>query len=470
MNLFDAVWIAAVLVFVGSIAVLVKYRRIQSKYGAVINVDSEVARLRGEIEKLRREREATTVEEAARREQLSSQYNSGLVTYEHLKKEIALLEENLEDMSFGVYKPHYDFDTSEKYKKELEQVWEQKKEMVRSRRAALCATEWTVSGSKQEGARMVKKMVKVMLRAFNGEADAAIAKVSWNNVEKMEDRLRKAYEAINDLGSVNRISISQDYLDLALAELRLSYEYERKKRDEQEEQRAIRERMREEERAQREFEKAQQEAATEEDRYKRALERARVEVEAAKGEEIARANERVRELEEKLAQAQAKMQRALSMAQQTRCGHIYIISSLGSFGERVFKIGMTRRLDPMDRVHELGDASVPFQFDVHAMIYSEDAPTLENAFHRRFGETRVNLVNPRKEFFNLDLEDIERFAREQNVTIEFTRLAEAREFRETLAIREKAAAMASAPEPEKSRFPDALQFEPVAEAPAQPPS
>jgi hypothetical protein len=125
------------------------------------------------------------------------------------------------------------------------------------------------------------------------------------------------------------------------------------------------------------------------------------------------------------------------MAQLTRSGNVYVISNVGSFGEEVFKIGMTRRLDPMARVHELGDASVPFAFDVHAMIYSEDAPGLENAFHRQFAEKRVNLVNMRKEYFRIGLEEIEAFASSQGVKVEFTKLAEAREYRETLAVREQ---------------------------------
>ena len=140
------------------------------------------------------------------------------------------------------------------------------------------------------------------------------------------------------------------------------------------------------------------------------------------------------ELEEKLALAEEKNQRALSMAQQTKSGNVYIISNIGSFGENVFKIGMTRRLEPLDRVKELGDASVPFEFDVHAMIYSENAPKLENELHKTFLLNQMNKVNPRKEFFKLGLNDIKSVVDELDIDVKWTMIAEARQYRETLAI------------------------------------
>ena len=125
------------------------------------------------------------------------------------------------------------------------------------------------------------------------------------------------------------------------------------------------------------------------------------------------------------------------MAQQTKRGHVYVISNIGSFGENVYKIGMTRRLDPMDRVRELGDASVPFPFDVHAIIFSEDAPALETKLHKTFNQRRVNLINTKKEFFHVSLQEIEDVVHENNAEIEFTKLAEARDYRESMAIREQ---------------------------------
>ena len=146
-------------------------------------------------------------------------------------------------------------------------------------------------------------------------------------------------------------------------------------------------------------------------------------------------NARLAELEAQLDAAHAKTERATSMAQQTKVGHVYVVSNVGSFGESVFKIGMTRRLDPVDRVKELGDASVPFPFDVHAMIFSEDAPGLESALHRRFDDRRVNLVNRRKEFFHVEVDELARSVSELGGEIKFTLLAEAAEFYRTQKIR-----------------------------------
>jgi hypothetical protein len=279
--------------------------------------------------------------------------------------------------------------------------------------------------------------MKLLLRAFNGECDAALAKVSWNNILKMEERIRKSCEAINQLGTVTQVSITAEYFQLKLDELRLTYEYEEKRYQEQEEQRRIREQMREEEKAQREIEKAREEAEREEARFQKALEKARIEAARATGERVQEMNERIRLLEAQLEEAREQKERALSQAQLTKSGYVYIISNIGSFGEHVYKVGMTRRLDPMDRVYELSDASVPFPFDVHAMIYSENAPELGNALHGFLNERRINMVNPRKEFFHVALDEIENFARGKGLKVEFTKLAEAKEYRETMALRQR---------------------------------
>jgi hypothetical protein len=362
---------------------------------------------------------------------LGREYRAAKALMDRLRREISLLEETSEDISVGLYKPHYAFRTSDEYKVKLDEVNQQQKSLIREGGATKCAVEWTVGGSKKEGARMQKQYTKLMLRAFNGESDAAVAKVTWNNVTKMEERIRKAFEAINALGVTMHIEITQRYCDLRLAELRLEHELAQKREDEAEEQRRIREQMREEEKALREIEKAKLDAEKEEARYAAALEKARREATDATGSQMLKLNEKIAELERHVQEAQQNRERAISRAQMTRSGHVYVISNIGSFGEKVFKIGMTRRLDPMDRVRELGDASVPFAFDVHAILFHEDAPGLENELHRHFAEKRVNLVNGRKEFFRIDIDEIDAFARSRNLKLELTKVAEAREFRET---------------------------------------
>ena len=256
----------------------------------------------------------------------------------------------------------------------------------------------------------------------------------YNNYSRIEDRIRSAFKAINKLGEAQTSYISLEYRDLKFEELRLVHEYQEKLQAEKEEQYRIREQMREEARAQRELEKAQQEAEKEEKRYQKALDRARREIEIATGEKHNTLEFEIERLNELLLEAQANKERAMSRAQMTRSGHVYIISNIGSFGEHVYKIGMTRRLDPEDRVRELGGASVPFRFDIHAMIYSEDAPTLENALHQMFEKRSVNRINARKEFFNVSLEEIEEIVRKQDVNAEFIRIPPAEEFRKTQAI------------------------------------
>lgn len=436
-----------------------KHEEFCEKYRSVIDVDAEANRIRASLAALGQERERVSEENRNRQVELNRQYEAARLVYERLKAEVATVEENLEDISFGIYKPHYDFQTSEEFKRHIEENRDLLKRYIKDGRAAVCAVEWSVGNSRREGERMQKQYTKLLLRAFNGECDAAIAKVAWNNIARMEERIKKAFSAINDLGGVMKVSITGAYLSLKLAELRLQYEYEEKKHLEIEEQRLIKEQMREEERAQRELEKAQLEARADEERFEKALEKARVEIGKAKGAEHERLNQRVLELQQQLEEAKRKRERATSMAQLTKAGYIYIISNIGSFGEDVFKIGMTRRLEPMDRIRELGDASVPFSFDIHAMVYCENAPALECEFHNHFAKKSINLINMRKEFFRLSIDELESFAETRKLPIAFTRLAEAREYRETLALRSQYQSSANGVVPV---FPDCLPFETVA--------
>ena len=175
----------------------------------------------------------------------------------------------------------------------------------------------------------------------------------------------------------------------------------------------------------------------EEKRYQKALEKARDEIEQAVGAKHEKLRHKIDELQRRLEEAHANKERAISRAQLTRSGHVYVISNIGSFGENVYKIGMTRRLEPLDRVRELGDASVPFRFDVHAIIYSEDAPSLENQLHNIFNHRRVNRVNSRKEFFKVTLDEIAEVVREHHGEIEFIKVPEAEEYRKTMALLKK---------------------------------
>jgi hypothetical protein len=414
---------ALVALLIGVLATLyIRLRQLRSRYKSIIDVEAEVRRLQADAQRGADELKAAAAKKAAL-----------AATHDRLQKEVSALEENLEDISFGIYKPHFEYDTPDGYKTALGDVIAKQREMVRAGGAARFAVDWTVGGSRREGERMQRQYGKLLLRAFNGEAEAAIAKVAWNNVGTMMDRIEKAFHAINGLGGVMQVSIVDSYMNLKLDELRLEHELEEKKRAVVDEQRKVRDQMRDQERAQRELDAAAMDAEKQEVLFAKALDRARVDLGRAQGEEHARLTNRILELEEELKGARQKREHVRAMAELTKAGYVYVLSNIGSFGENIYKIGMTRRLDPIDRVRELSDASVPFGFDVHAMVYSEDAPAIESAFHERFADRNVNAINLRKEFFRVSIDELQKFATEHGLKIAFTRVPEAREYRETMA-------------------------------------
>ncbi len=423
-------------------------RDVANRYSGIIDLENEQRKLRETAEATRQELARARQAAAQERERLTraALEEHGRLTADvtRLRAEVAQLDEEQMFQDHGLYTPRFDFETSERYKQRLAQIRAQQKAMVKQKSAAVCTTTWTVGGSEAKGRKMARDNIKLMLRAFNGECDAAVAKVRYNNVDALANRIRKSSERINKMNEINHCHITDAYLQLKLNELYLTHELRERQQHEREEQRRIKEQMREEQRATAEMEKAQRDAEKEETRYRNALKKARAEITKATGKKHARMQAKLAELERKLAEAEQNRTRAISRAQLTRSGHVYVISNIGSFGPNVFKIGMTRRLEPNDRVRELGDASVPFAFDVHAMIYSEDAPSLENKLHREFDERRVNKVNRRKEFFDVSLREIEDAVTRLHGTIEFTELAEAEEFRKTKGV-EQARARAHAP-------------------------
>ncbi|MGG1947550.1 DUF4041 domain-containing protein [Trinickia sp. NRRL B-1857] len=277
--------------------------------------------------------------------------------------------------------------------------------------------------------------IRFVVDAFNGKVDSILSRAKADNFGTLQQEIKDAAALVNHNGAAFRNArISKEYIDARIDELVWSVRtYELRER-EKEEQRQIREQMREEEKARREYERAIRDAAKEQDLIRRAMEKAQSQIARATEEQKAQFEAQLAELEEKLRQADEKNQRALSMAQQTKAGHVYIISNIGSFGEHVYKVGLTRRLEPLDRVRELGDASVPFSFDIHAMIWSEDAPALERTLHRKFFEAQVNKVNPRKEFFRVGLADLRTTVEDMGLNVSWTMTAAAAQYRESLAI------------------------------------
>ena len=406
----------------------------KKRFANVVNVDQELAKVSGAL--------------AVKQKESSSLADSiAILASEEgkLRHQVSLLQGALDLMEVGVYEPQFDFDLPDRYRMAIEDARADQKALLSSGKAVIGKTTWTVGGSEKEGAKMLKKLIQLSTRAFNNECESCIANVTWSNIAKMEQRIERAQSDINKFNEVNQVVIADAYVRLKIKELRLVHEWRQKKQQQKEEQAEIRRQEREEERAVREAAAAAAAAQKEEDRYQALLRTAQAEARAA-AEALARTHssqdqarvealqKELEDLEAKLAEANAKNVRALSMAQQTRRGHVYVISNIGAFGEEVYKIGMTRRLDPMDRIDELGDASVPFCFDVHALICSDDAPAMEKQLHEAFADKRLNKINTRKEFFRVSLDEIQQVALKISPDANFVTTALADEFRQSQAI------------------------------------
>ncbi len=358
---------------------------------------------------------------------------------EERKKEVIVLDDQILLQSFGFYKPHYDLENSEAYKRKLDDVQSRQEVLVKNGKAVTGAINWTVNNSAKEGQRMVKDYVKLILRSFNNECDASIGDVKFSNVEAIAKRIRKAHESLNKLGERMSIVIMNEYLHLKLEELFIVYEYRVKKQEEKEEQKRIREQMREEAKLLKEIEEAKLKIEKEQKHFIQAIDNINTQIAKAKTDVERDVLEKEKaSIEENLSKLDKEKQDVDYREQNTRAGYVYVISNVGAFGEDVYKIGVTRRLDPTERVDELGDASVPFDFDIHAMIFSDDAPTLENSLHKAFEHKRLNRINLRREFFKVSIDDIETVVKQSfNKPVEFISIADAAEYRQSEMIRTK---------------------------------
>jgi len=404
-----------------------KYR---DKFSPTFDQEAVVARLKSEEAEL-----------AMQIADVRSSYGEKRAILQKLEAQVAIYDDRLAFAELGVYEPHFDFTDSEAFKQRIREVRDQQKAMVSAKIATLCPTDWAVDGSKSKGQTMINRQMRMSLRAFNNECDAAIANTRWNNIVAMEKRVLAAEKAINRENSSMNLTTYEDYVRLKIEELRLTHEYREQQKAEKEERAEMKRAEREEKKLVAEAEAAEKE----ERRYQALLDKARKEVGADEG--------RIAELEAALEEAHAASERARAMAEMTKSGYVYVISNVGSFGDDVVKIGLTRRLEPDDRVRELGDASVPFGFDTHAMIYSDEAPALEAALHREFADRRINMSNMRKEFFRVGLEEVEAAVTRLAPDASFFKDREAQEWHETLARRNQ---MLVDMQTESDQFPEAI--------------
>ena len=398
----------------------------------------EKKRILREIEEAKEDFQKEERENKCNIENLKKDINELLKEIEDKKKQVIELDNTILLQDYGMYSPMYDFADSEMYKDRLDAVRTEQKNMILWKTAATCSTNWTINGSEAQGRVMTNQNIKQILRCFNDECDMLISKVKFNNITAFIEKIRKSYDILNKMNSKNAVSISYEYLELKVQELQLAYEYAQKKQKEKEEQRRIREQMREEARLQKEIEEARKDIEKEQKHYTNALLKLNKQLGECDDVEKEILLEKKSEIEQHLSDLDIAIKDIDYREANKRAGYVYIISNIGSFGENIYKIGMTRRLDPMERVDELGDASVPFKFDVHAMIFSDDAPTLETALHHAFDNKKVNMINGRREFFNVTLEEIEEVVKANyDKTVEFIKIPQAEQYRESQKIIEQ---------------------------------
>jgi F0F1-type ATP synthase membrane subunit b/b' len=382
--------------------------------------------------------QAAQIIEAAnqRAEQIAGDAYRALKDGEHLTRVATAMKNVIEGYGDRYLKPTYSLldELADAYGfneagQQLKQARERSQLMVTHHRAAIC--DYVEKNRRETATRFV-------VDAFNGKVDSILSRSKADNFGTLEQQIRDAFALVNNNGAAFRNArITEDYLDARLSELKWAVAVQALRDREREEQRRIREQMREEEKARREIARALKEAGREEEALQKAMEKVQAQAAKANAAQRAEFEAKLRQLQDQLTEAEARNQRALSMAQQTKAGHVYVISNVGSFGEGMVKIGMTRRLEPLDRIRELGDASVPFNFDVHAMIWSEDAPGLERELHRRFVRHQVNKVNPRKEFFQVSLGDLRSQVEELGMEATWTMTAMATEYQESLAMADR---------------------------------
>ncbi|MHA6138698.1 DUF4041 domain-containing protein [Pseudomonas mohnii] len=395
------------------------------KIGAmdVLEVQRLIEQEKAKLDAVRQETQCAQLEVAALAQRSSD-----------LQGQILVWEETLLLESFALYEPKFKLITSQEYKSRLDSARDRQKAMIKSGEAATGNMDWTVNDSKAQGRKLVNDMIKLVIRSFNNEADYCVDNVKFNNVELGEKRILKSFEACNRLGRIMDVEISRSYLSLKLDELHLAQEFQIKKQEEKEEAKRAREDLREQQKLEQEIRAAREKIAKERKHFTTAMRDLQARLDKAESEEERTALlTKLAEVEAGRAELESEEKLIDYREQNAKAGYVYVISNVGAFGEGIYKIGMTRRLEPMDRVDELGDASVPFWFDVHAMVFSNNAPALEAKLHERFAVGRLNKVNGRKEFFRADIAEIESVIRENyDAAVEVTYEAPAEQYRESL--------------------------------------
>ena len=433
-----------------------------------LELDKEITKKTKELDKLKAESTKELIDLRARKtkelndilntkqediEKLNADIDKKIQKVTEQNKQISNLDKKIKDLNsqlvnvsdeimyedYGLYKPRYDFANSSAYKGKLSEVRSNQKEMIKNGDAGTIFNPMTLDGSEAKGRSMQKKNIKQLVRSFNGECEAAINKVTKSNIEMIEKRITRSFEQLNKLNESNGVRLTANYLDSKLDEAHIALEYALKKEQEKELLREQRQREKEERQAQREYAQERAKYEKDETHFQQAKDLLQNKINNSKSDvEIESLKRKLADLQDKISDIQAKKVKLSDRAENPTAGYVYIISNIGSFGQNVYKIGVTRRLDPMDRINELSSASVPFKFDVHALIFTDDAYKLETELHEYFDKERVNKVNKRKEFFRLNIDEIKQIlSKHKELTFDFHEIPDAPEYRDTLLIEKK---------------------------------
>ena len=433
-----------------------------------LELDKEITKKTKELDKLKAESTKELIDLRARKtkelndilntkqediEKLNADIDKKIQKVTEQNKQISNLDKKIKDLNsqlvnvsdeimyedYGLYKPRYDFANSSAYKGKLSEVRSNQKEMIKNGDAGTIFNPMTLDGSEAKGRSMQKKNIKQLVRSFNGECEAAINKVTKSNIEMIEKRITRSFEQLNKLNEPNGVRLTANYLDSKLDEAHIALEYALKKEQEKELLREQRQREKEERQAQREYAQERAKYEKDETHFQQAKDLLQNKINNSKSDvEIESLKRKLADLQDKISDIQAKKVKLSDRAENPTAGYVYIISNIGSFGQNVYKIGVTRRLDPMDRINELSSASVPFKFDVHALIFTDDAYKLETELYEYFDKERVNKVNKRKEFFRLNIDEIKQIlSKHKELTFDFHEIPDAPEYRDTLLIEKK---------------------------------
>lgn len=332
-------------------------------------------------------------------------------------EDLVVLDDERVLQEVGIYRYHHPLENAVAYQERLSDLSTRIAELVRAGHAIEKSNMFTFDNSLAKGRKMTKDLAKLMLRAYNAEADNSLRSLRAGNVVTAKKRLEASRAAIAKLGRMMEMRISDAYHSLRLEEIELTADYLMKKQEERELAREEKARIREENKVKAELAEERKRLDKERSHLVNAIETLR-----AKGSSD-------EELESKLAAIDDAIAQNDYRTANIRAGYVYVISNRGAFGQDVVKIGLTRRLEPLNRVHELGGASVPFRFDVHALFFSEDAVSLEADLHREFADRRVNRANARKEFFFVSPAEVRTvLASKVGNLLEFTEHAESTEY------------------------------------------